>query len=146
MHGANLDSYTSELWYAIYILCVWSAQSVVCNKISVSQLTRWLSNGYILNMHYVNNSLPTKNVTWSSGRNHMLAVFNFDFSTWTTCPFRMLHFDATPISVAHLVAEIWTFCKVRKQCKNKNLSLLLVITQNQYSQHEAHSPWSCHTC
>ena len=40
------------------------------------------------------------------GMSHMSAIFNFEFSTSITCPFKMLHFDPNPISIGHLVVEI----------------------------------------
>ena len=45
-------------------------------------------------------------VTRSRGMSHMSAIFNFEFSTLITCPFKMLHFDPNPTSIGHLVAEI----------------------------------------
>ena len=44
-------------------------------------------------------------VTQSRGMSHTLATFNFDFQ-YKSFPVKVLHFDANPISIGHLVAEI----------------------------------------
>ena len=78
---------------------------------------------------------------------HVSAIFNFEFSTLITCPFQMLHFDSNPISIGHLVAEIWAFFEVLKTMKNIRIChFFKPVTQNQYSWHPSHSPWSCHIC
>ena len=48
----------------------------------------------------------TKYLKWSRGISHMSAIFNFDFSIWINCPFKILHFDPNSIWIKHLVAEI----------------------------------------
>ena len=59
--------------------------------------------------------------------------------------FKMLPSEPNSISIGHLVAEIWkNSLKFKNNVKLKNLSPLLVLTQNQYSRRPTHSPWSHH--
>ena len=64
------------------------------------------------------NGEEVKNVTWSWGMSHTSEIFNIDFSVQITCPFKVLYFDPNPISIVHLVAEIWIFFEVQKQFKS----------------------------
>ena len=48
---------------------------------------------------------------------HMSAMFNFEFSILSTCPFKILHFDPNPITIRNLVQEIWAIHWILKQCK-----------------------------
>ena len=58
----------------------------------------------------------------------------------------MLHLDSNPISIKHLVAEIWTILwKFKNNVKHKNLSpLLACYSKIKNTRHLTHSPWSFH--
>ena len=65
------------------------------------------------------------NVTRSRGMSHMSAIFNFEFSTLITCGDMNI---------------LWSL----KTLKNIICHRFKPVTQNQYSRHPTHSPWSCH--
>ena len=79
-------------------------------------------------------------VTRSRGMSHMSAIFNFEFLTLITWPFKMLHFDPNPISIGQLVVEINILCSLKTMKNIRNCHLLKPVTQNQYSRHPTHSP------
>ena len=56
----------------------------------------------------------------------------------------MLHFYPYPISIRHVVAGIWAFFQIQTHYEHKNSSPRKLVTQNQYSRHRTHPPWSCH--
>ena len=66
---------------------------------------------YICNVQKIflsyNRCKLSKNVTRSREMSHMSAMFNFEFSILSTCPFlKILHFDPNPITIRNVVPEI----------------------------------------
>ena len=51
--------------------------------------------------------------------NHLSKNFNFYFLTPLSQNFKMLHFDASPITIGYLVTELWSIWQCQKQYKTK---------------------------
>ena len=81
-------------------------------------------------------------VTRSRGMSHMSDIFNFDFQYKSLVHLRCYILIQTPF-----LLDIWLRrSKHSPKFKNNVKHLFKPVTQNQYSQHLAHSPWSCHIC
>ena len=63
-------------------------------------------------------------MTRSREMSHLLTNLDFQFLTILSRNSNMLHFDADPIKIEHLVTEFWRICQYEKQYKQKNLDIV----------------------
>ena len=136
-----------DLFVCLFVSCSRNIGHVDLNIETAQADMRHLLNTSKYLQSLVSHSSQKLYVTQSGGMSHLSAIFNFDVSYKSLVHFKCCILIQTPSQ-----SDIWLqrYEQFFNSLNSKTMwniriyHLFKPVTQNQYSRHPTHSPWSCH--